>query len=48
MSIMDFISSNIWLVLAVIVSGGYLILPKLILGEGGKKRHRSSGSGAAY
>ncbi len=36
MSIMDFISSNIWLVLAVIVSGGYLIFPKLILGEGGK------------
>jgi hypothetical protein len=33
----DFISSNIWLVLAVIISGGYLITPKLILGEGGKK-----------
>ena len=37
MSIVDFISSNIWLVLAVIISGGYLIAPKLILGEGGKK-----------
>ena len=37
MSIVDFVSSNIWLVLAVIISGGYLITPKLILGEGGKK-----------
>ncbi|MDC1311851.1 rhodanese-like domain-containing protein [Burkholderiales bacterium] len=33
---MDFISSNIWLVLAIIVSGGYLIIPKLIMGEGSK------------
>ena len=37
MSIMDFISSNIWLVLAVILSGGYLIIPKLMLGEASKK-----------
>ena len=33
MSTMDFISSNIWLVIAVIVSGGYLIIPRLMLSD---------------
>ncbi|MDA0237261.1 MAG: rhodanese-like domain-containing protein [Proteobacteria bacterium] len=30
---MDFISSNIWLVMAVLISGGYLIIPRLMLGN---------------
>lgn len=33
MSTMDFISSNSWLVIAVLVSAGYLIIPRLMLGD---------------
>jgi rhodanese-related sulfurtransferase len=32
-STMDFISSNSWLVIAVLVSAGYLIIPRLMLGD---------------
>ena len=37
MSLVEFISSNIWLFLAVVVSGGYLLLPKLMLGGANAK-----------
>ena len=37
LSPVEFISSNIWLFLAVVVSGGYLLLPKLMLGGASAK-----------
>ena len=34
---MEFVSSNVWLVLAAVVSGGYLIFPKLLPGGAASK-----------